>query len=114
MSLPRYLKKSGINDRVMHHHIPEELIPQACLSYTYTSLISYSGSLSEIDSIEIWCIFSSTLQPKSARTAGALSASIFVVPAAENPEHSGGSLNQNSTYLLIGTIPYSRKIICYG
>jgi hypothetical protein len=54
------------------------------------------------------------LQPKSARTAGALSASIFVVPAAENPEHSGGSLNQNNTYLLIGTIPYSRKIICYG
>lgn len=62
----------------------------------------------------IWCIFSSTLQPKSGRTAGAFCASIFVVSAAENPENSGSSLNQNSTYLLVGTIPYSRKIVCYG
>jgi len=59
-------------------------------------------------------LFSSTLQPKSARRAGAFSASIFMVSAAENPKNLGSSLNQNSTYLLIGTIPYTTKMICYG
>jgi len=98
----------------MQHHIPEEWIPQACLSYTCISFISYSGSVNEIDNIGIRCLFSFTLQPKSARIAGAFSASIFMVSAAENPENLDSSPNQNSLYLLIGTIPYSRKIICYG
>jgi len=69
--------------------------------------------LNETEKIKVLCIFLSTLQPEWASTAGAFSAYIFMLAAAENYEDSGSRLNQNSNYLSIGTLPYCRKIICY-
>jgi len=85
-----------------------QLLSVHCVSWTDISSISYSGSFNAADKNEALCIqvYSSTLQSKWARIAGAFSASILVVSAAQVAEHSGSRLDQHSNYLSVGTLSY--------
>lgn len=90
-----------------------QLLPVHCISWTDISSISYSGSFNAVDENGALCIqvFSSTLQPKWARIAGAFSSSLLLVSAAQVAEYSGSWLDQNSNYLPVGTLSYIPGIL---